>query len=219
MIKTLVGVLAIGGWALYTMSHHVEDPKITEKDKQQAAAVHHLSKADEEVLAVSNMSHDQFWAWVSKQNPHEELPPEKDTFEHYDQATLDGITAMMNKDGDSDSPTSSSAQDTLNSGDANYTGSSDDSSVGSVQDESGSKVTVPAGYHWVSGYTTKRGVHVKGHLSRNKGTKKKSSASTDLSKPTFTHHHDVEQRSITSKQDFPSATISGSDPTIIIGTH
>jgi hypothetical protein len=216
MIKSiLAGVLMAGGFYAYvTHNGHVDEPKITEKER----IVYNQVKPKQQYVSSSGK---ESAAYLAAQKAFEEQSAKDDNnVEHYDQATLDGIKSMMNKDTgtDSTSPTTS-AQDTLNSGDANYSGSADDSSVGSVQTETGTTVKVPAGYHWVKGYTTKKGKVVKGHIAHNSTTKKKTTTTKNLSTKTVTRARDVAQRATISKQNFPGATISGSDPTIIIGIH
>jgi hypothetical protein len=219
MPQILIVLIGICSWVGYIMHNgHVDEPKITEKER----IVYNQVKPKQQYVPSSSGRESAAYLAAQKAFDEESAKDDKNV-EHYDQATLDGIKSMMNKDTgtDSTSPTTStsSTQDTLNSGDATYSGSSDDSSVGSVQTETGTTVKVAAGYHWVKGYTTKKGKVVKGHVARNAHTKKKTTTTKNLSTKTFTRAHDIAQRSTISKQNFPGATISGSDPTIIIGIH
>jgi hypothetical protein len=220
MLKTiLTGALLVGGFYAYvTHEGHVDGPKITEKEKIVYNQVK-PKKVDEEVENIEKMSPTELADWIAKHPvPIAKEPDGNKDVIHYDKATTDAIMAMANHDDDSSSSTTS-AQDTLNSGDATYTGSSDDSDTGSVNSSTtSSPSTVPAGYHWVKTYTTKKGTVVKGHLSKNRSTKKKTTTNTDLSTKTFSHSHDVAQRQKISHQNFPGQRISSSDPTVIIGT-
>jgi hypothetical protein len=222
MPQILIVLIGICSWVGYIVHNgHVDEPKITEKER---IAYNHVGPKNDSgesnlISELNRMSPTELADWIA-QHPvpvAEEPDGDKDVI-HYDKATLDAITAIMNHDDTGSSSSTTSAQDTLNSGDANYTGSGDDSSVGSVQSETGAVVKVPAGYHWVKSYTRSNGTVVKGHTARNSGTKKKTTASKDLSKHTYTRSHDLAQRSTISKQNFPGATISGSDPTVIVGT-
>jgi hypothetical protein len=215
MRNVMLMLMLASGFFLYVHygngynSDDVKEPKITDKER----VAYNQSKPPEWNYPVTDYTKaDPADALMNKKEP--------DTFEHYSPETLANIKAMMGGGTPSSTSTSSSSQDTLNSGDANYTASSDDSSVGSVQNDSGTTVTVPAGYHLVKTYTTKKGTVVKQHIVKNKKTKKKSTTkSKDLSTKTTTRSHDIAQRSLISKQNFPGASISSSDPTIIIGTH
>jgi hypothetical protein len=216
MRNVMLMLMLASGFFLYVHygngynSDDVKEPKITDKER----VAYNQSKPPEWNYPVTDYTKaDPADALMNKNEP--------DTFEHYSPETLANIKAMMGGGTPSSTSTSSSSQDKLNSGDANYTASSDDSSVGSVQNDSGTTVTVvPVGYHLVKTYTTKKGTVVKQHIVKNKKTKKKSTTkSKDLSTKTTTRSHDIAQRSLISKQNFPGASISSSDPTIIIGTH
>lgn len=217
MFKYLTAAVVVASWIVYTIHNgHIDGPEVAMPVTHQ-----NVSKPDQEIAKIDQMSESQIEAWAAKRPTGVTVLHEKDTVIHYDKATLADLKGMMNGDSGSTTTTVSGSvssgsnnQAVLNSGDGTYSGSADDNSVGSV-----SASNVPAGYHWVNGYTRKNGTHVKGHAARNAGSSSsnKKSSNYNLSTPTFTRSHDVAQRAQITKQNFPGKKYSGSDPTILLG--
>lgn len=201
-MEALIGLMQLL-YGLYCGIFHPYDVKVQDYKPPE---VHQSVKATSH--SVETMSNEEFAKWVAKQNPHDPIPAPPPVIQYPDGFMLSSL---------SDGASSSSEQAIL-SGNANFTGASSDGAG------SNGVTSAPSGYHLVKAYTTKKGTVVKAHLVKNKATSSTakttttSSSSSDWSASTVSHSTDVQQRSQISQQNFPGKTI-GSDPTIIIGTH
>jgi hypothetical protein len=222
MNRYVVGTVAAAAWVTYIMCSHntpVEDVQA------QPVAVSHHNDDSEQHIPFGEMSTAQFDAYVKTDAARDQKkidaqkPKPVDTTVHYSDSQLTAIAASM---GMSYNSPADSAQQTLDSGNAVFTGAADDVQVGAVDPGN-----VPSGYHYAKAYTTKKGKVVKAHYVKNRASSNTTKSTTsspnpdgpNLSTPIFTRAHDVQQRSEISHENFPGASISGSDPTVIIGTH
>jgi hypothetical protein len=200
----LVVGLAVG---CYLMHIHSQDVKV--QDYTAPPPPSHVQKDAHPVLSMSD---EEFAKFVAKQNPHDPIRPEPDTVVHW---SPEFQKSLLPDSSSKSSSSSTSGEQAILSGNANFTGQSSDTGSTEVTDSTPLSA-IPVGYHLVHSYTTKKGKHVKAHLVRNRS---KSTTSTNWSTPSTSRSHDVQQRVLISHQNFPNATISTSDPTIIIGTH
>jgi hypothetical protein len=210
--KLLLGAIALGGWMVY--NHTVNDVKVKEYSAPPPK-YHHVVTQEEEMPK----GYTPYIESTADEIPKVENDP---NVVHWSMAFQKSLLS------DSSSSTSS-AEKSILSGDANLNGQSGDTGSTDVTSTSTTTSTsskpswkpgqtVPSGYHAVKGYTTKTGHIVKPHLVKN------PSRASQIAKGIATtvgvsHSHDTSQRAVISRQNFPSQTISKSDPTIIIGTH
>lgn len=210
MYKLIVPVVAIGGWLAYVHGQSVQTLDVPKNEKTVIVS-HHVKTSNVQQHPVLAMSDKQFQTFVASQNPHDPVKVEIDTTVHWPMDFQHSLLPYA---------TSSSAESSILSGDANFTGATSDTGSTEVTNTT----VAPSGYHLVRGYTTTSGKYVKPHLVKDRtasnGYNSPTGAtnSTNYSTPIFTHQHDTQQRTQISQENFPGQTFSNSDPTVIIGT-